>query len=66
MKIREIVMRELTPSNGMALTNGETCFPPDEPICLGVNDSPDNWREITAEEYNKFYEEAEGDENEGA
>ena len=59
MEIKEIRLRELRPSKGMALTNGETCFAPDEPIYLGVNDSPDNWSEITVEEYNKFYEEKE-------
>lgn len=58
MEIKEIKLRELKPSKGMALTNGETYSAPDTPIYLGVNDSPDNWREITTEEYNKAIEEA--------
>ena len=64
MEIKEIKLRELKPSKGMALTNGETYSAPDTPIYLGVNDSPDNWREITVEEYNKFYEETEAVEDE--
>ena len=39
----------LTPSAGMWLTNGETCS---KCVYLGVNDSADNWHEITEEEYN--------------
>ena len=57
MEIKEIKLRELKPSKGMALTNGETYSAPDTPIYLGVNDSPDNWHEITREEYNKSLEE---------
>ena len=59
MEIKEIKLRELKPSKGMALTNGETYSAPDTPIYLGVNDNPDNWREITTEEYNKALEETE-------
>lgn len=51
MKLTEkpVTLRYLTPSEGMWLTQvGETenrVF--SEQIILGVNDSPDNWREAT-------------------
>ncbi|MBR5538436.1 MAG: hypothetical protein IKU61_00905 [Clostridia bacterium] len=45
-KIIEIPV--LTPSEGMMLTNGETYS---QEVWLGVNDSAENWREITEEEY---------------
>jgi hypothetical protein len=38
---------KLTASDGMTLTNG-TSF--SKEVYLGVNDSADNWREITDEE----------------
>lgn len=63
MEVKEIKLRELKPSKGMALTNGETYSAPDTPIYLGVNDSPDNWWEITAEEFNKALEEMAKEEN---
>lgn len=54
MKITEksVTFRYLTPSEGMWLTQvGETenrVF--SEQVILGVNDSPDNWREATEQE----------------
>lgn len=46
---KQVTLRYLTPSEGMWLTQvGETdsrIF--SEQIILGVNDSPDNWREAT-------------------
>ncbi len=42
-------LRPLCPSDGMVLTNG-IAYSKTE-IYLGVNDSPDNWHEITKEEY---------------
>lgn len=42
-----IELRKLTPGEGMTLTNG-TEF--GKEIYLGINDSADNWREITDEE----------------
>ena len=45
-KIIEIPV--LIPSEGHVLTNGETYS---KEVWLGINDSADNWREITEEEY---------------
>ena len=46
---KQVTLRYLTPSEGMWLTQvGETdnrVF--SEQVILGVNDSPDNWREAT-------------------
>jgi hypothetical protein len=44
---------------GMVLTNGEVYSSVGGSVYLGINDSPDNWREITEEEYNKLQEELE-------
>ena len=43
MELRELIARE-----GMILTNGEAYG---KSITLGKNDNPDNWHEITEEEY---------------
>lgn len=43
MKTSEISIVVLEPSEGMTLTNGETYS---KRVFLGVNDSPENWREI--------------------
>lgn len=48
MKITTIELRKLTATEGYVLTNGEAYG---KEIYLGVNDSPDNWHEITEEEY---------------
>jgi hypothetical protein len=48
MEITTIELRKLTASTGCVLTNGETYS---KEIYLGVNDSADNWHEITEEEY---------------
>ena len=48
---REIIeITKLIPSEGMVLTNGETYSL--DFVCVGRNDSPSNWHEITIEEYN--------------
>ena len=43
----------LIAKEGYVYTNGETFS---NVIRLGVNDAPDNWWEITIEEYNKILE----------
>ena len=49
MKLETIKLRKLTAAEGMTLTNGEAFG---KEIYLGCNDKPENWREITDEEYN--------------
>lgn len=44
----DIKLVKLTAAEGMVLTNGEAYG---KEIYLGCNDSPDNWHEITDEEY---------------
>ena len=56
MKISTIELRKITASDGMVLTNGEAFG---KEIYLGKNDSPDNWREISDEEYEKILAEKE-------
>ena len=43
-----ITLRKLTASNGHILTNGDVYG---KEVYLGVNDSADNWHEITEAEY---------------
>ena len=42
---------KLTATDGHYLTDGEIYT---KEVYLGVNDSPDNWHEITAEEYEQI------------
>lgn len=46
-----IELIELKASNGMTLTNGEAYG---KTIYLGINDSVDNWHEITDTEYEEI------------
>ena len=48
---------KLTASEGMVLTNGEIYG--SQVVYLGCNQSPENWSEITKEEYEKRKEESE-------
>jgi hypothetical protein len=57
MIVTDISLRKLSPSEGMKLTNGTDY--PDGDIYLGINDSPDNWYEITNEEYEAILAEKE-------
>lgn len=50
MEKKTIELIKLTAGEGMTLTNGETYG---KEIYLGVNDSPENWREISDEEVPK-------------
>ena len=56
MKMTTIELKKLTASDGKVLTNGEVYG---KEIYLGVNDSAENWHEITEEEYNKILAEQE-------
>lgn len=49
-------LRKIMANVGMVLTNGEAFG---KEIYLGVNDSAENWREITDAEYEKILSEQE-------
>lgn len=53
MKISTIELRQITAEDNMVLTNGEAFSSVGGSIYLGVNDKPENWHEITAEEAEK-------------
>lgn len=54
MEIKTIELRNLVPSEGMVLTNGIDYSDNKDGIYLGINDSADNWHEITKEEYEQI------------
>ena len=56
MKTETITRIKLTASEGMTLTNGETFG---KEVYLGCNDAPENWHEISDEEYAKILSEQE-------
>lgn len=56
MKTTTIEITKLTASDGMMLTNGEMYG---IEAYLSVNDSPDNWHEISVEEYERIMAEQE-------
>lgn len=51
MEIKTIELKEIKAENGMVLTNGNTYSSVGGSVFLGINDSIDNWYEITEEEY---------------
>ena len=51
-----ITMRKLTASDGYVLTNGDVYG---KEVYLGVNDSAENWHEITDAEYAEAMEKLE-------
>ncbi len=51
-----ITMRKLTASEGYVLTNGDVYG---KEVYLGVNDSAENWHEITDAEYAEIVEKLE-------
>ena len=57
MEIINIELRCIKADKGKVLTNGEAYSSVGGEIYLGVNDSVDNWHEITEEEYNEIIEE---------
>lgn len=54
MEMKVFEMRALKASEGMVLTNGDAFSSVGGSVYLGINDSYDNWREITEEEYNEI------------
>ena len=64
MEINIIEIKELKASENMVLTNGEAFSGVGGSVFLGVNDSPDNWYEITAEEAQRLQGEAMPEEQE--
>ena len=48
MEMTTIQLRKLIAADGMVLTNGDIYG---KEVYLGVNDTTDNWREITEAEY---------------
>ena len=48
MKVSTIELKKITAAKGKVLTNGEAYS---KEIYLGVNDTVENWHEITEEEY---------------
>ncbi len=56
MKITTIELMKITAGEGMVLTNGETFSSVGGEVYLGINDSADNWHEITEEEYQRLSE----------
>lgn len=54
-----ITLRKLTANEGHTLTNGEVYG---KEIYLGVNDSAENWHEITDAEYSEILAEQEKEE----
>ena len=54
MKTETIEIKKLIASDGMTLTNGEAFG---KEIYLGINDSADNWHEITDAEAERLQKE---------
>ncbi len=52
MIISNVEIIYIQAEEGKVLTNGEVFVTSNRKVALGVNDSPDNWHEITEEEYN--------------
>lgn len=54
-----VQLRILKADENMVLTNGETFSSVGGEVYLGINDSPDNWWEITQEEFEQMQKEIE-------
>lgn len=52
VQTKTVELRVLKASQGKVLTDGEVYSSVGGEVYLGINDTPDNWREITEEEYN--------------
>lgn len=57
MTINTIELRKIKADAGKVLTNGEAFSEVGGSVYLGINDKPENWHEITEEDYNKILEE---------
>lgn len=56
MTINTIELRELKADSGKVLTNGNAYSDVGGSVFLGANDNPENWYEITEEEYKETIE----------
>ena len=54
LETKTVELRILTASKGMVLTNGVAFSSVGGDVYLGKNDKPENWYEITEEEYNEL------------
>jgi hypothetical protein len=54
MEIKKIELTEIKATENMVLTNGVAYSSVGGSVYLGVNDSPENWHEITVEEYEEI------------
>lgn len=59
MESKMVQIRILKADENMVLTNGEAFSSVGGEVYLGINDSPDNWWEITQEEFEKIQKENE-------
>lgn len=59
MESKTVELRILKAEENMVLTNGENFSDIGGKVYLGVNDSPDNWWEITQEEFEQRQKEIE-------
>ena len=59
MIISNVEIVYIQAEKGKVLTNGETYATSERKVALGSNDSPDNWFEITEEEYTEKMKELE-------
>lgn len=66
MRTEIIELRKIQADEGMVLTNGETFSDVGGSVYLGINDKPENWREITEAEHNKIIESQEVSDNENS
>lgn len=57
MEILTFNVKGIKAAPGMRLTNGEVYSDIEDTIYLSINDSVDNWHEITEEEYEKVMKE---------
>lgn len=61
MIVETVTQTVIRASEGHKLTNGNAYG---ESVVLGIGDSPDNWHEITIEEYNDIMKAKEGEDDE--